>query len=233
MEPILNGFKTIGLWEDVVEHCEKLSVVFKHILDNEEKYNDINHTELLNCFEEWEEWRPKSNEFLSDEINERTLEHNAVDAQSESITRETEKARNSVIESISVSNTTGERKNSLKTVCSSIRNIVRRIIQSIESFVYSHIMTKFSPYYFDNKLISANIKEKQNGEYVFETNINNDMVQNILEIQLNDINEANDRWHINTETDAEKQEFVNGVDSNDVSSSDKEYEDFEEKDSKD
>jgi len=233
MEPVLNGFKTTGSWSDVVEHCEKLSVVFKHILDNKKKYNDINHEELRKCFEEWKKWRPEANEFLSEEINERTSEHNAVDVKSEFITQKVAKAHHSFIEAVSVSNPNSERKNSLKTGLLSIRSIVRILVQSVESFVYSNIMTKVSPYYFDNNLISANIQQKRSGEYVFETNINNDMVQNILEIQLDDINEANDRWHIDVEADAKRQEFVNGVDANDVPSSDKEYEDFKTDNSKD
>ncbi len=47
--------------------------------------------------------------------------------------------------------------------------------------VYEQVMTRFTPYYFDNDLVSANIREatrSENGtEFAFEVNVNDDQLK--------------------------------------------------------
>lgn len=53
----------------------------------------------------------------------------------------------------------------------------------IEEFVYENVMTKISPCYFDNNLISANLSKISDDEYRLEININDDDLNNRLDIK--------------------------------------------------
>lgn len=54
----------------------------------------------------------------------------------------------------------------------------RRAACKIEKAVYEQVMTRFTPYYFDNELVTANIRQTTRLEtddgFVFEVNVNDD-----------------------------------------------------------
>ncbi|ERH08790.1 MAG: hypothetical protein J07HX64_00539 [halophilic archaeon J07HX64] len=75
-------------------------------------------------------------------------------------------------------------------------------------------MTRVSPYYFDNELISANIQGVSRGdrpEYVFEVNINDDRIKERVSNRLADYETDVERWHVNTQKETESAELVEGV----------------------
>jgi hypothetical protein len=77
-------------------------------------------------------------------------------------------------------------------------------------------MTQFTPYYFDNELVSANIARTRDGEYVFEVNVNDDDLKTEARERLAEFETDYDRWHVATEKDTSTVEAVEGVEAPDT-----------------
>jgi len=90
----------------------------------------------------------------------------------------------------------------------------RKAIRKVEDSVYQNVMTRVSPYFFDNDLISANLQRVSRSdepEYVFEVNVNDDDLKIRVSNRLADYEQEVDRWHVNTEKVTEIVEAVEGV----------------------
>jgi hypothetical protein len=75
-------------------------------------------------------------------------------------------------------------------------------------------MTQLAPYYFDNELVSANIqRSSQNGEttFVFEVNVNDEELKELVSERLSEYEETVDRWHVDTEKETDHVEAAEGV----------------------
>lgn len=82
-------------------------------------------------------------------------------------------------------------KSSVKYAKRAADTAIRKTIRKIESVVYKNIMTKVSPYYFDNGLINANINRIGKSKFSIEININDeDMREEVKDIVL-----STGRWH--------------------------------------
>jgi len=71
-------------------------------------------------------------------------------------------------------------------------------------------MTRFTPYYFDNELVSANL-QRSGDEYVFEVNINDDDLKEAARERLSEYESEVDRWHVTTKKTTEAAEAAEGV----------------------
>ena len=77
-------------------------------------------------------------------------------------------------------------------------------------------MTRVSPYYFDNDLVSANLKQIGTGftsnedEFVFEVNISDDDLKSDVADRLDEYEEL-DRWHGEAEITTDTVEAAEGV----------------------
>jgi hypothetical protein len=216
MEESISGFKTRGPWSAVVEHGERLTRALRDA-GGDEAYPD--------AFDAWEEWRPKVGERLADDVSEKTAEQASVaEGEGEKAGASPEDDLQTAGEKLSESYEKveeGENDAALERWGESIEHVARaadsagrKAIRSVEDTVYRRVMTQLAPYYFDNELVSANVQKTARGDgdaFVFEVNINDDDLKEAVSERLAAYESEVDRWHVDTETDTEVAEAVEGV----------------------
>jgi hypothetical protein len=72
-------------------------------------------------------------------------------------------------------------------------------------------MTQVSPYYFDNELVSANVRRAARDDYVFEVNVNDDDLKIHVSNKLADLEQSVERWHVDTEKEVEHAAVAEGA----------------------
>lgn len=211
MEESISGFKVRGTWEDVVEHGERITRALR----------ESGHGDATG-FDEWNEWRPKAHERLSEDVNEKTAEQASVNegegerkgaSPDEDIQTAGEKLTESYerLEEDDTEGAVDRWQDSVEYVARAADTAGRKAIRRLEDTVYRRVMTRFTPYYFDNELVSANIADARNGEYIFEVNINDDDLKAEARTHLEAFETDVDRWHVDTEKVTEAAEVVEGV----------------------
>jgi len=214
MEESVSGFKIQGGWADTVEHGERLTRALKEIAKSE----DIDEDAL----EEFDEWRPKSHERLDEDVNEKTAEQASVEeGEGEKKGKEPDddlqKAGEKLAESYEKLDEPDEAVDkwgeSIDYVARAADSAGRKALRKVEGTVYKNVMTQIAPYYFDNELVSANLKrvEDEDPEYVFEVNVNDDDLKIKVSNKLADYEQSVDRWHIDTEKETHVPEAAEGV----------------------
>jgi hypothetical protein len=213
MEESISGFKVRGPWGDVVEHGERITQALREAGVEGD------------AFEEWNEWRPKSHERLSEDVSEKTAEQASVsEGAGEQAGKAAEEDIQTAGEKLSESyenvekgdpDTAVERwEESIDHVVRAADTASRKALRALEGTVYRKVMTQLAPYYFDNELISANIQRSTRGdqdEFIFEVNVNDDDLKEEVSERLREYDESIDRWHVDTERDTETVEAAEGV----------------------
>ncbi|MCU4926994.1 DUF5828 family protein [Halobacteria archaeon AArc-dxtr1] len=226
MEESISGFKVRGDWATVVEHGERVTRALR-----EAGVHDPDHdsgARFARAFDEWEEWRPKAHETLEVDVSEKTADQASVEE------GEGEKAGKDPDEDIK---TAGQKlsesyekledddadaavdtwKESIDYVTRAADSAGRKALRRVEDTVYQNVMTQLAPYYFDNELVSANIQQStrnggDNGErFVFEVNVNDDVLKEDVSDSLATYEDEIDRWHVSTEKDTDAAEAIEGV----------------------
>lgn len=210
MQKTITGFKRKGTWSDIVEHGERITAALVQL--------DVTN----NHFEEWNEWRPKADDRLRDDIKKKTAEKAAVnegtgEQKGKSPDDDLVKAGKKLTDSGASSSpkeAAGEVQQSLSYAMRAVDTASRKLMRGVETSVYQHIMTKMSPYYFDNQLISANATRvtklgtaKQ--EFVLEVNVSDDDLREDVEEVLDEFEDIN-RWHMETPKETENAENAEG-----------------------
>jgi hypothetical protein len=215
MEESVSGFKTRGGWVEVVEHGERITHALEQLADE----CSLDEEALA----EFDNWRPKSHERLDEDVNKKTaqqahLEEGKGEQAGKDPDEDLQTAGQKLAESYeSLDNpdeAVGKWGESIDYVARAADSAGRRAIRKVEDTVYRNVMTRVSPYYFDNELISANIQAVSRGdrrEYVFEVNINDDSLKSKVSDRLAGYESDVDRWHVNTEKETESAELVEGV----------------------
>jgi len=163
MEESISGFKIHGAWDDVVEHGERITQALR-----QEDIEDA-AASIREAFEEWDEWRPKAHERLSTDVNEKTAEQASVaegegekagQAASDDVKKAGEKLSESYkrMENGDDEGAVERWQDSIGYVTRAADSVGRKAIRTVENTVYQNVMTRLSPYYFDNELVSANIR---------------------------------------------------------------------------
>lgn len=214
MEESISGFKQRGSWGDVVEHGERLTRAL----------HDAGADGTP--FDEWDEWRPKAHERLSEDVNEKTAEQAVVgEGKGEKAGKKPDEDLQTAGEKISESYEKageGDNEAALESWQDSITHVARaadsasrKAIRAVEGTVYRKVMTQLAPYYFDNELVSANIQKTARGEgedaFIFEVNVNDDHLKEEVSHRLGEYETEIDRWHVDTEKETETAEAVEGV----------------------
>ncbi|WP_290815659.1 DUF5828 family protein [Halovivax sp.] len=224
MEESISGFKIRGDWGDVVEHGERITSALREadVHDPDADYG----ARFVRAFEEWDEWRPKSHERLDSDVSEKTAEQahleegkgeKAGKAPDEDIKTAGEKLSESyaALEDDDADEAVGNWKESVGYVARAADSASRKAIRRVEDTVYQRVMTQLAPYYFDNELVSANIQQAggRNGdeEFVFEVNVNDDVLKDDVSDTLAEFEDEVDRWHVETEKDVEAAEAIEGA----------------------
>lgn len=217
IEESVSGFKYRGGWVDVVEHGERITRALREIAEADE--DDIDEDAL----EEFDEWRPKSHERLSEDVNEKTAEQASVEEgkgeqEGKKPEEDLQTAGEKLAESYGNLDDTGEAverwNESIDYVARAADSASRKAIRRLEDTVYRRVMTRLSPYYFDNDLISANIQRfttDDGPEYEFEINVNDDDLKIRVSNRLADYDSDVDRWHVDTEKTTEIAETFEGA----------------------
>ena len=212
MEESVSGFKYRGGWVGVVELGERITHALEELADE----HDVDETAL----EEFDDWRPKSHERLDDEVNEKTAQQAHLgEGKGEQAGKEPDEDLQTAGEKLAESYENPDEavdkwEESLGYVARAADSAGRKAIRKVEDTVYQTVMTRVSPYYFDNELVSANIQRVSAGdrpEYVFEVNVNDDDLKTRVSNRLADYESDVDRWHVNTEKTTESAKLVEGV----------------------
>jgi hypothetical protein len=214
MEESISGFKEHGGWNEIVEHGERLT----HVLGE----FDVD----TEAFAEWNGWRPKSDERLSEDVNEKTAAQASIDeGDGERAGIDPDEDLQSAGEKLSESSgqlddpdemmdSWGE---SIEHAARAADSAGRKAVRAVEDTVYKNVMTQVAPYYFDNDLVSANLQRTRNsreGEYagyVFEVNVNDSDLKERVSERLAEYEDEVNRWHVDTEKRTEALEAVEGV----------------------
>lgn len=221
MEESISGFKVRGAWDTVVEHGERISQALRQ--EGIESADE----ELREAFEEWNEWRPKTHERLSKDVNQKTADQASVaegegekagNAASDDVKKAGKKLSESYerIENGDESGAVDRWQDSIEYVARAADSASRKALRTVENKVYRNVMTRVAPYYFDNVLISANIQEPARGDdseevFVFEVNVNDDDLKDAVSERLGEYEDTIDRWHVTTEKETETVEAAEGV----------------------
>jgi len=215
IEESVSGFKCRGSWVDIVEHGERITHALEQLADE----HDIDEDGLA----EFDDWRPKSHERLDEDVNEKTAEQaHLEEGTGEQAGKEPDEDLQTAGEKLAESyehlddpdEAVGKWSESIDYVARAADSAGRRAIRKVEDTVYQNVMTRVSPYYFDNKLISANIQRVSRGDrprYVFEVNVNDDDLKTRVSNCLANYESDVERWHVNTEKETESAELIEGV----------------------
>ena len=221
MEESVSGFKTRGGWVDTVEHGERIARALKDLSDDEPVPEEP--------LDEFDEWRPKSHERLDEDVNEKTADQASVEEgkgekagkdPDEDLQTAGEKLTESYerLEDEDTDEAVDKWGESLDYVARAADSAGRKAVRKVEDAVYRNVMTQIAPYYFDNELISANLRRVSDGdrpEYVFEINVNDDDLKIKVSNKLADYESTVDRWHVDTEKATEAAEAAEGVEAPD------------------
>lgn len=204
MEESVSGFKVRGTWADIVEHGESIT----RALRDAETHTASGKPSLSypDAFAEWDEWRPKPQDQIEDDISEKTAEQASVDEGKgekvgESPTEDIQTAGEKLTESSEEleedddESTVDKADESMEHVARAADTAGRKALRKVEETVYDQVMTQIAPYYFDNELISANLEQVTTGdeeEFAFEVNVNDDDLKSEISERLTDDENAID-----------------------------------------
>jgi hypothetical protein len=219
IEESVSGFKTRGGWVDVVEHGERITRALKDLFAMDDVVVGVDEAAL----EEFDEWRPKSHERLDEDVNKKTAEQASVDEgkgeqagkdPDEDLQTAGEKLSESYENLDEPSEAVDKWGESVDYVTRAADSAGRKALRKVEDAVYKNVMTQIAPYYFDNELVSANLRRvngEERPEYVFEVNVNDDDLKMRVSNALADFEQSVDRWHVDTKKVTEAVEAAEGV----------------------
>src|SRR6056297_1812370 len=179
----------------------------QELLGDEDVEADIDDAAL----DEFDDWRPKSHERLDEDVNEKTAEQASIDeGKGEQAGKDPDEDLQTAGEKLSESYENLEDPDeaidkwgeSVDYVARAADSAGRKALRKVEDTVYRNVMTQIAPYYFDNSLVSANLRrigDEEDPEYVFEVNVNDDDLKMRVSNKLADFEQAVDRWHVDTE----------------------------------
>lgn len=218
IEESVSGFKRQDDWITVVKHGEKI-VRAVHEVAMADDTPSVDEDALA----EFDEWRPKSHERLDEDLNEKTAQQASVGegageregkGPDEDLRTAGEKLAESSKHLDEPDEAAGQLGRSIDYVARAADSAGRKAFRKVEDAVYRNVMTQMSPYYFDNGLVSANLSRNgrgQGSEYVFEVNINDDELKELVSEKLASFEEV-DRWHVDTRKQTAAVEAAEGVD---------------------
>jgi len=212
VEESVSGFEIRGSWVDVVEHGERLTRVLKDLADEGYEVDEA-------ALEAWDEWRPKADERLGEDVNRKTAEQASIsEGEGERAGKDPDEDLRTAGEKLTDSYENLEKpkeavddwRQSINYVARAADSATRKAVRKVEGSVYRNVMTQMSPYYFDNGLVSANLGRADEDDYVFEVNVNDDDLKIRVSNGLADYRTTVDRWHVDTPKDTDVAEAVEG-----------------------
>jgi len=217
VEESVSGFKREGGWVDVVEHGERIAHALRDVAEEDVAVDE-------DALAEFDEWRPKSHERLDEDVNEKTAEQASVEeGKGEQAGKQPDEDLQTAGEKLTESyenldepdEAVDKWSESIDYVARAADSAGRKAIRAVEDTVYKNVMTRIAPYYFDNELVSANLRRTDGDgrpKYIFEVNVNDDDLKMRVSNKLADYEQSVDRWHVDTEKRTERAQAIEGVD---------------------
>lgn len=222
MEESVAGFKVTGSWPEVVEHGDKITFALRDL--GVDRFDDEGE-DYADAFHEWDDWRPKADERMREEVSKKTAEQASIgEGEGEKAGKRPDEDLKSAGEKLAesyqaVEDEPGEAMNkwgeSIDYMARAADSVGRKALRKVEDTVYRRVMTSISPYYFDNELISANLQRKRSTDeptYVLEVNINDEPLKEQVADKLQEYEYEFRRWHIDTPTRTDVAETAEGID---------------------
>ncbi len=211
IEESISGFKHRGSWVDIVEHGERVTRALKDLVE----HHDVDESAL----EGFDEWRPKADERLDEDVSEKTAEKASIaEGEGEKAGKTPDEDLQSAGEKLAESyerleeptEAVDDWRESINYVARAADSAGRKALRAVEDKVYRDVMTQMSPYYFDNELVSANLRRAGVDDYVFEINVNDDDLKIRVSNKLADYEQTVDRWHVDTPKETDTAQAVEG-----------------------
>jgi hypothetical protein len=184
MEERISGFRVEGDWEHVVAHGDRISQALQEL--GSEAHPRMEPRRYREALHEFDHWRPRAGETIEEDIRPRTAEQASLhrgegEQRGRSSGEDLESAGEALVAPDSVAHVD---ESVVRRVTEASRLTgraldtgLRGLLRSFEESIYEHLMTRTAPCYFDNRIVSANLAERQHDEdepYEFEIDINAD-----------------------------------------------------------
>lgn len=204
MQPMqhgISGYQVEGTWDQVVDHGDTISELLHDL--GASSHPRMDSTDFDAALSEWDAWRPSNEDSLDEEVRERTAELASLppsegERRGLSPTRDLKLAGKVLVqgpERIPDGGATEFFARIAEAGRLSLRAAdtgFRKLFRNAEEAVYLHVMTRVSPCYFDNRVVSANIQRTPGADdaYRFEININNDDLKHTVSDRLDAVDDA-------------------------------------------
>lgn len=212
MKKGISGFIVEGGWSDVVEHGERITVALR----------DVGYSGK--ALEEWDDWRPKAHERLGKDVREKTakyahLKDGPGERANQTPVDDVQEAGNELTDAYerldNMDKALARWRASVRYLGRAADSTGRKAVRTVEDVVYKRVMTRTSPFYFDNELVSANIRQSNQANglvYAFEVNVNDDDLKAVVSDRLETFENEVDRWHLDIKKDTRTVEAAEGID---------------------
>lgn len=208
MDEGVSGFEVRGDWTDIVEHGEQITEALREAGADGD------------AFEAWESWRPKAVERIDEEMSRKTASEASIGegpgeradvSAGEDLRRASEKLSEGYadLRDDGIGEARGSLGESIGHAGRAADTAGRRATRAVEEALYEDVVTMVSPYYFDNDLVSANLREKGDG-YAFEVDINDDDLKAAVSETLDE--QDAEGWRIEVEPETASVEATTGAD---------------------
>lgn len=169
------GVRKKGEIEDVAEFAREVEEMMKE--------SQLEQDTL----EEFEEWRPRENDSHKN-IKDKTVDQASLNKtnleETEGVVKDLNNAKKNFDEA---GKKIKEKKAPEKEIKEASKEVSKPFLSRLikysrylEKEVYSKIMLRFNPYYFDSKEVSADLREKKNGQYNMDVNTTDKEFRNNL-----------------------------------------------------
>ncbi|WP_435196631.1 DUF5828 family protein [Natronomonas sp. EA1] len=214
MEESVSGFKQRGDWGDIVEHGERITRALRDLASDGQPVD-------ADALEAWDEWRPKHEERLDEDVSDKTAEQAAVgegegEKKGRAPTEDVQRAGEKLTESYETLDDDPDEavdkwSESIDYLARAADSAGRKALRKVEGAVYKNVMTQLAPYYFDNELVSANVQRTGKDDYVLEVNVNDDDLKIRVSNRLADYETSVERWHVDTPKETETAAAIEGA----------------------
>lgn len=186
MDARVSGFEARGSWADVVDHGDRFTRALRAALDEMREGEEVEvNGGLHEALDEWDAWRPRPGDDFAGDMNRKTSRQASVgEGPGEAAGKEAgddlkdagRKLGDSVreLDNGDLGRAREAAGEGADRVARAAGTAGRKAVRSVERAVYEKVMTRLSPYYFDNDLISANLRREGRGDdavYVLEVDV--------------------------------------------------------------
>lgn len=195
MKTRIAGFQMEGTWPQVVAHGDRITEALREL--GPAAHPRMDRETFGDAMDEWESWRPQRDDSLEKDVRARTAQQASLgpspgERRGHTALDDLRGAAVALVEGPDAIPDGGSHAWTSRVVeaarlaTRAADTGVRGLLRGAEEHVYTHVMTKLSPYYFDNRIVSANL-DRLTGEeeaYRFEVNVNSDSLKEQVSARL-------------------------------------------------